>query len=328
MTPETVEEQSPGTEQFEIRADQYSVNHYFIDTAYIGAYEPFYLNSPPMVTHPALQVVEAEVWVQREGAAVYPDDRTGIAWIDLPSRQSSGYDSLFRVTPDIPGTVESGRFHRLDPTSYRFEGYGYTGILSIFFEPVPDVIIAVAYRRADGTQYGDFLRDGFLDTTGTPMVLKMVKPRYLLREGPVYPLAWRMLLKNWYVVYHGHVSRHQFELQVIRTNSAGREERGIQGHPLLGMLGLDRLNQDGTPNPDGDGLFDFVLNHTILQSDGVIIFPTLRPFDTGIRQYFTSQGLPPPGEEFFFPELYDSTRAAAQRAPGNRYSIQGGGIFD
>jgi len=324
---ETVVQQTPIGDPFQITADQYSLHSYFVDTSYIPFYEPFYQNEPPVV-NVASQIVEAEVWVQRQGTVVYPSDRLGIAWINLPSRPSSGYDSTFRLSPGIPGEVDYGRFYRLDPMSYRIDADGYLGVISFYFDPVPDIIFALAYRRADGTQYGDFLRNGFADTTSTPMILKMVKPRYLLRDGPLYSVAWKMLLKNIYVVYSGHISRHEFQLDIMRTNQANAEENIIQGRRLLNVLGLDRFAEDGTMTPNGDGLFDFRPQRTILQSTGELIFPSLRPFDAGIKQYFFGQGLPPPDASFLYPDLYDTTQAVAKQSSRNRYSIRGRAIFD
>jgi hypothetical protein len=324
---ETVVQQTPIGDPFQITADQYSLHSYFVDTSYIPFYEPFYQNEPSVV-NVASQIVEAEVWVQRQGPVIYPADRLGIAWINLPSRPSSGYDSTFRTSPGPPGAVEYGRFYRLDPMSYRIESDGYLGVLSFYFDPVPDIIFAVAYRRADGSQYGDFLRNGFTDTTSTPMVLKMVKPSHLFRDGPLYSVAWRMLLKNIYLVYHGHVSKHEFQLDIFRSNQANIDENAIQGHSLLRVLGFDRFAEDGTSAPNGDGLFDFRPQRTIMQNSGEIIFPSLRPFDTGIKQYFIDRSLPPPDSAFLYSELYDTTQVVASQSSKNRYSIRGRGIFD
>ena len=326
---ETVVEASPIGEEFELSFDQYVLNHYFVDTSYIAQYEPYYQNSIPIV-NPASQIIEAEVWGQRQGSAIDPDDRFGVAWISLPSRPSEGYDSSYRTSPEIVGSVEFGRFYRLDPLSYHLEGDGLLGVLSINLFPLPDIKFAIAYRRADGSQYGDFLRNGFIDSTTTPMVLKMIKPTNLFSNGPRYPTAWRMLLKNIYYLHLGpaHVSRYAFELGIFRAAEAGDDESAIQGQPLLRVVGLDRFDADGVPTVDGDGLFDFRLGLTIDQDAGEIIFPSLRPLDNGIREYFMLRGLPPPDSLYIFSDLYDTTWTVAQQSPRNRYFIRGRAIFD
>jgi hypothetical protein len=324
---ETVVEQTQVGDPFQIRADQYSLNSYFVDTSYIPYYEPYYQNEPPIV-NPSSQIVEEEVWVQQRGSGISTYDRIAVAWTSLPSRSPSGYDSTFRLAPEVPGAVEYGRFYRLDHASYKLDGDGYVGVINFYVDPVPDAIFAVAYRRADGTQYGDFLRNGFTDTTDTPMVLKMVKPRYLFRDGPLYSVPWKMLLKNIYVIYPGHISRHYFQLDVMRTSQTSTEVNLIQGRRLLNVLGLDRFTEDGTPAPNGDGLFDFRLGRTFVQSTGEVIFPSLRPFDTGITRYFVERGLAPPDASFLCPELYDSTQVIARQSSRNRYSIRGRAIFD
>jgi hypothetical protein len=325
---ETVVQHIPVGEPFQLRADEYAANSYFVDTSYIPYYEPFYQQEPPVINGSS-KIVEEEVWVQRQGTTVDPQDRLGVAWINLPPRPSSGYDSTYRTLQTRPGEVEAGRFYRLDRSQYRLDADGYLGVITfLFFDQVPDAIFAIAYRRADGTRYGDFLRDGFADTTSPPLVLKMIKPRYLLRDGPLYPVAWKMLLKNIYFIYHGHVSSQYFQLDVMRRNLANVQENIIQGRPLLNVLGLDRFNEEGVPTPNGDGQFDLRPGRTFMPNTGEIIFPSLRPFDTGITQYFLARGLTPPDSTFLFPELYDSARAVAMHSSRNRYTIRGRAIFD
>jgi len=44
-------------------------------------YEPYYQNEPPQISRPELQIVEAEVWVQRSGIIPDPNERQAIAFI-------------------------------------------------------------------------------------------------------------------------------------------------------------------------------------------------------------------------------------------------------
>lgn len=325
---EIVVQPEPAGEQFRVRADQYAMNHYFVDTSYIPLYEMFYGNEPPMV-YSASRIVETEVWMQIQGTSVDTTDKYAMAWIALPPRQAGGYDSTFTSTPEVPGTAEFLRCRRLDPSMYTIEGSGYIGVLSFKgMEPFPDVAFGIAYRQADGTQFGDFLRNRNSNTTNNPLVLKMVKPRNLFTTGPIYGVAWQMLLKNIYSIHHGHISRHEFQLDILRTNPGRKDESVILGHPLLRILGLDRFADDGTYRPDGDGMFDFRPGRTISNDEGEIIFPYLRPFDTGIKRYFQNRGLPPPGPEFLFPEVYDTLSFFARESGRNRYVISGSGIFD
>ena len=65
---------------FEMRAFEYATNHYFVDTTYRQWYERYYTTEPAEVNS-ATQIVEEEVWVQRQGGIPDPNERQGIAFI-------------------------------------------------------------------------------------------------------------------------------------------------------------------------------------------------------------------------------------------------------
>ena len=185
---------------FEMRAFEYATNHFFVDTSYIKEYEPYYLNEPPLVNSDN-QIVEEEVWIQRQGGIPDPNERLGVAYIDLPERADlRAMTKRCAHAADIPGKIETGPFIRLDRSQYELDGDGYLGVLSLNASVGDQQIVAIAYRRADGTQFGELTRDVASDSVSVAkrLVLKMVKPKNLLSSGPSYPLAWKMLLKNIY----------------------------------------------------------------------------------------------------------------------------------
>ncbi len=304
---------------FEIPVYGYATNHYFVDTSYISKYEPYYLNEPPTVD-PDAQIVEEEVWISRTGISNDPTkERLGIAYINLPPRPSGGYSESLRNAIDSSGSIESGRFVRLDPSEYELAGDGYTGVLSLNTSVQDAQIVAIAYRTAavNAPQYGEFTRDNG-DTT---LILKMVKPKDL---SPRYAIAWRLMLKNIYPIGPRNIKQEGFVVDVKRRVNAGEEINTVLGRNLLNVLGLDRFNADNTPAPDGDTHFDFRQNRTINQQRGEIIFPYLRPFDDGMRQYFAN--VSPPftvGDSLLYPEVYDSSRTRAQQSINNKYTLKG-----
>ena len=106
--------------------------------------------------------------------------------------RGSGYRSVLRNDPEIPGQVEIGPFVKLDPTQYELDGDGYLGVLSLNANVGDQQIVAIAYRTAGavsgkGKQYGEFARD-LADTTAGKLILKMVKPKNLLSNGPSYTM--------------------------------------------------------------------------------------------------------------------------------------------
>ncbi|MBP1656461.1 MAG: hypothetical protein H6Q31_1062 [Bacteroidetes bacterium] len=309
---------------FEMRPYEYATNHYFLDTSYIPLYEPYYQNEPPSVNSD-MQVVEEEVWIQRQGAIPDPNERLGIAYIDLPPRTGSGYGSAFRDATDNPGKIETGPFVRLDRSQYEMDGDGYLGVLSLNANVGDQQIVALAYRTAEGTQYGELTRDMSADST-TRLVLKMVKPKNLLSNGPSYPTAWKMLLKNIYPIsgIGRNVKETGFSLDLFRVVPGSENQNSVMNEPLLRVFGIDKYNSDDTPAENGDGQFDYRVGRTINQARAEIIFPTLRPFDRGVQQYFLGKGtVLADTSEYLYSEVYDTTRTFAEQALRNRYLIKG-----
>jgi cell surface protein SprA len=307
---------------FEMRAFEYATNHYFIDTAYIGGYEDYYLNDPPRVNSQT-QVVEEEVWVMRTGQ-VDVNERQGVVYINLPAR-GAGYDSTLRSQLDVPGSIETGTFIKLDPTQYEMDGEGYLGVLSFNTSVGDQQIVGIAYRRQDGTQVGELDRNLGQDKS-KPIILKMVKPKNLLANGPSYKTAWKMLLKNIYPVQGigRNLKKSGFTLDIFRRVPGGEDQNTVLNEPLLRVFGVDKFNSDDTPAPTGDGQFDFRPGRTVSQTRAEIVFPSLRPFETGVQAYFTAKGSPlADTSEFIYREVYDTTQTFAQQSLKNRYVIRG-----
>lgn len=312
---------------FEMRAFEYATNHFFLDASYIDGYEPYYQNEPPIVNSDD-QVVEEEVWVQRQGSIPDPDERQGIAYIELPTRPTSGYTESLRDATDNPGTIETGPFIRLDESQYELSGDGYLGVLSLNTSVGDQQIVAIAYRTAQAVQFGELSRDIASDSVSQSKrrVLKMVKPKNLLSNGPSYPVAWKRLLKNIYPIsgIGRNVKENGFSLDINRVVPGSENQNSILNEPLLRVFGVDKYNSDDTPAENGDGQFDYLPGRTINQARAEIIFPTLRPFDTGVFEYFKAKGTTlADTSEFRYQEVYDTTRTFAEQALRNRYVIKG-----
>ena len=309
---------------FEFRAWNYSTRYYFVDTLYRRYYEPFYSGDAPVV-YPPIQVVEQEVWVQRFGQVPDPSEVRGIGYITLGPR-GAGYNPSFRNAPDDFGRVVSAPFLRLPLTDYELVGDGFIGVIRFNASIFDEQTVAIAYRCANGNQFGEFLRDVPSDTlqAGRPLILKIVKTGGLQVNGPLHFVAWQQMLKNIYSIGYHSVKSFGFYLDIFWQTPAAPDNNRIRYHPLLQVLGLDRYNIDGTPSPTGDGLFDFRPGRTIDLLRGDIIFPTLRPFDGGIRSYFNSIGDPLPDTSvYLYSAIYDTTAFWAERYYANRYVIRG-----
>jgi hypothetical protein len=308
-------------ESFNVSMADYATNHFFVDTSYVPLYGQYFRNDPP-VKNPGMQVVEAEVWVEVPAATHDSTDILAIANMNLPPRSPAGYGSTYRVAPQSSDwTVREGWFRRLSVASYSFTAGGFLGMLSFDSTIAPEYTIAIAYQRADGKQFGDFLNGGYEDSTGFPIVLKMVRPPNLL---PSETEGWRMMIKSIYSLGHGQVSQYGFDLNIFLDLPDGKSVTSIQGQPLLSVLGLD---EDGTGVQVGQ--FDFRPGITIDQATGEIIFPNLEPLYQGMQSYFSAHGLEVP-DSLLYAALYDTTQMAAKYSfiQNHNYVIRGKAIFN
>ena len=316
---------------FEMRAFEYATNHFFVDTTYAlplngspSVYEDYYQNEPAHVRSD-MQILEAEVWVQRQGSIPDPNERPGIGYIELPAR-GSGYDESRRGVADVDGQIESGQFVRLDPTQYELEGDGFIGVVALNTNVNDQYNIAIAYRTSTA-QFGELTRNVGNDSTArsTRLILKMLKPRNLLSVGPTYKKAWSLLLKNIYPLsgVGRNLKQAGFSMNILRRIPGSEDQNSILNEPLLRVMGVDKRTADGSAAPDGDGLFDFVSGRTVNLSRAEIILPYLRPFDKGIKAYFASRNLPVPDSTYLYSEIYDTTQTFAQQSERNRYVFSG-----
>lgn len=315
------------TTTFEMRAYEYATNHYFVDTLYKKYYEPFYATATGTVTDSMglTQILEAEVWVMNTSATIDPNERNGVAVLDLGPRGSGYADSLHSPT-EVTGKVESARFLKLDASSYELESDGYLGIVSFNTSISDQQVVGIAYRTAEGKQYGEFVRNNTDTTSGRKIVLKMLRPKNLIAVGPSYPLAWKMLMKNIYPIsgLGKNVKESGFSLDMVYRVSGSDDQNSVLNTPLLQIFGLDKYTGDNAQSGNPDGQFDFLSGRTINQSRAEIIFPTLEPFRSGFVSYFKAKGTTiSDTSSLLYPEVYDTTETFAEQSIHNRYVITG-----
>lgn len=195
-----------------------------------------------------------------------------------------------------------------------------------------DEVLAVAYQytlNGQTFQVGEFSTDG----TAPPnaLVLRLLKATI---TNPRIPL-WDLMMKNVYSLGAFQVNKESFRLDLIYNNpSTGVDinyvpRPPIDQIPLQQALGLDRLDPQNAPHPDG--WFDFLdnaatLGGTINSQNGRIFFPVLEPFGS----YLDRRLLEDPANtaliraNIVYQILYDSTKTAAQNVPAlNRFRLKG-----
>jgi cell surface protein SprA len=194
----------------------------------------------------------------------------------------------------------------------------------------PGDVLAVAYQYTkDGIvhQVGEFSSDVPPNSTTNGqtnvLYLKMLKS---VVAGPAIR-NWKLMMKNIYSLGTYQVQASNFQLQVVYNdprsgaylNYIPEESERINGEPLIRLLGMDRLNTQQQPKPDGN--FDYLEGVTINSSNGQIIFPVLEPFGSDLAKSFSNPAL---ASKYSYQVLYDSIRAfAIQQADKNRFFLQG-----
>lgn len=307
----------------QINLHEYSKKHFFVDPVYATFFEGLHNEFPPTLTaeNELNRITVLDIWVSSNNSADLRNAivKKGFAYLDLPRRQMNQ-----RYTEaDLAGrstsidSFEQGNFVKLTlDKDYTFDPYsGYITLI----QNVDDAsqAIGVTYSTAgdpgDGSEIG-----GYIEGDDSTIYMKLVKPKSLY-NNPKWA-AWDLMLKNFYPVKATNLKKEGFELTIFRkADGSGTDQDQIQGKPLLQVLGLDRFDGNNAPNPDSK--FDFLQGVSIDPKLGEVIFPSLRPFDSAIVQYFRSIDQQVP-DSLLFSDIYDTTMEAAQRnTERNKYFL-------
>ncbi len=305
-----------------IQAHEYSKNHFFLDTVYAKYFAELHEALVPVLTSEiqANQILQLDIYATNVSTSsqTYSQSnyKSGRAYINLPSINVNENYTLeqIAVLSTQPGRYEPGIFVRLDPNKdYKFDRYG--GYITLNSTPSDNQIIAVSYTIA-GENNVNKVYGGTVMENDTLLYLKLIKP---LSLTPGHTQAWKLLMKNFYSVRATNLKKDGFKLRVWRRSTAGADEDNIEGLNLLSVLGLDRFDQYNASGTDNN--FDFIPGLTIDVDRGEVIFPTLRPFDSTIAQYFRSKNKIV-GDSLLFGDIYDTTVTAAQTSIRNKYIIK------
>ncbi|WP_420385605.1 cell surface protein SprA [Roseivirga sp.] len=214
---------------------------------------------------------------------------------------------------------------KLDPAEYYFNRE--LGFISLSRQLQNDEVLAVSFEfNYQGRRYkvGEMTEDYQGRSEDDIIFLKMLRPSKINTQVP----TWDLMMKNIYNLNASQVDRQSFQLRVIyRDDKTGidnpslHEGQNTKDIPLIEIMGLDRLNQNGDPQKDGN--FDFVEDITINANRGYIIFPYLEPFGNRMENQFldSEQFLK---DKYVFDTLYRTTRADAQLVSRlNKYFIKG-----
>ncbi|MFQ5798255.1 MAG: cell surface protein SprA, partial [Bacteroidota bacterium] len=230
-------------QEFVKRAYDYSTSHYFVDISYRDLFQDYYINPVPQIDL-TKRITDIEVWVTRLGIEV-PEERDVIAYIDLsPVREGERYSEDIRIGEQQAGRVEAGRFIRLDRSQYSL--HSETGYITLNVRVQNEQAIAIAFRQendpsttTDDLFFGEFVKD---DTTDQRIVMKLVKPRYLV---PQFKPAWDLMLKNIYPLGGQNLKEEGFELNILYQLPGREPDDNVQNQNLLQVFGFDRYDESG-----------------------------------------------------------------------------------
>ncbi len=343
------------TQQFEIKSDEYDYFRHFLLAQYFRDNYNGALERYPIIQS-LNNITRIEVWItNRQGTTQNVRDIVALQDLGEPrpfnqlfqsnpgSLPSNDANSLYTQILQTQGIRETGKVitglqskglqaandfektfaRKLNPNEFNFNPQ--LGFISVNTQLQPDDVIGVAFEYTHNGkvyQVGEFSQSLPPDST-TPKVLflKMLKST---TPDPRKPI-WDLMMKNVYPLGASGVNPNNFILNVLYQDPGGGLKRFLPegpkaGIPLLNLLNLDRLNNQGDPQPDGR--FDYVEGLTVQSLQGKIIFPVLEPFGQDLKPVF--EGNIALEKKYVYDILYDSTKNIAIQFPQfNRYVLKG-----
>lgn len=346
------------TNDFYFKADEYEENrHYFLGQFFRDHYNQ-YLSTLPLVSSPIV-ITKIEVWRTTVGAAT-TDNRNIVAFTDLGEMnpQFSGFQGLGGQYPsdsvnNLTSVIDTAEYRNLGGVNNNLRVHGLTsgvdyekvesarllspseytfnsqlGFISLNTAMTADQVLAVAFQY---TIIGDdkvYQVGEFSNEVSAPNCIraKLLKSTTLNTKSPL----WNLMMKNVYNLGAYQVASEDFVLNILYTGDEEGVANGFfntgaqKGIPLIKLLGLDRLNKQQDPQPDG--IFDFLDNAstrggTVNSTNGKIYFPVIEPFGKDLRSVFTDQTS---GDKYAFDSLYTTTKTLAQQYTSkNKYYLEG-----
>jgi len=349
--------------EYEVTVDDYDANkHYFLSDYYRDTYNEALARLPIITSN--VSITRMEVWVtnkttnfeqSRNIVAVndlaepypkyfernpaqegdYPRNNLNDAYSELSTTYSAIRD-ITNVTSELENAgltlgvdfekIENARLLTTREYSYN-EKLGYISLNSALNT---DEVLAVAYEYTYGGQtfqVGELSESSGISAPST-LILKLIKPTNFTPNS----YTWDLMMKNVYALGAYQVSEQDFTLDVLyRDDKTGNDlnyipEEGLDRTILIQHLGMDKMNSQRDPYPDG--IFDFMNGITINPSNGRVYFPLIEPFGSDLVDILddslSGDALEIAIDKYVFQELYDFTKTKAQQiAEKNKFLIAG-----
>jgi len=167
------------------------------------------------------------------------------------------------------------------------------------------------------------------DESDQTLITKLIKSNTAVNlSSPM----WDLMMKNIYSLNAYGVDEQDFTMNVIFKDTSEASSGAINylpntvtdNRPLIQVLNMDRLNQNGQPGQEpngstGDGLFDFLPGITVDPTRGSIIFTSVEPFGAYLNKKLQGQN-----SEYVFNEIYTKLpNVLSGEKLANRYHLEG-----
>ncbi len=346
------------TRPFELTIDQYDENrHFFLAHYFRDNYDKAVSGLPSVAS--GLKVNKIEVWITNKRSN-YDQSRNIVAFSDLAEynhiynssfvtaqgslqipynssnnlystikEQYPGARDISTVNQAIGGVLNNGSDYEKVESARLLDESEYTintqlGYISLKTQLQADEVLGVAFNftYSDGRTYqvGEFSTDNPSTTTAC-LFVKLLKGTAMSPNLPFWPL----MMKNVYSLGAYSVQKEKFKMDILyQSDTTGTyvnylSEGNIANTLLIRALNLDNLDSNNERHPDG--IFDFVEGYTVLSENGKIIFPSVEPFGSYLRQKIGNDAI---ADKYVFQELYDSTLTVARQiAEKNKFILRG-----
>ncbi|MCG8475824.1 MAG: cell surface protein SprA, partial [Cytophagales bacterium] len=245
-----------------------------------------------------------------------------------PSRLESALSGEFPSFENSLDYVQISGARKLDREEYYFnQPLGY---ISLKRKLQNDEMLAVSYEYTyNGQVYkvGELSEDYSKLQESELIFLKLLRPNKINAQA----YTWDLMMKNVYSLGVSQIEREGFEMRILyrddRTgldNPSLNEGANTKDRPLVHLLGIDKVNQNGDPVAQGDGFFDYIEGITVIPEYGVVVFPILEPFGSDLEANFDSNSEKSLISKYVYGELYSQTKTEAQQQSNkDKFTLQG-----
>ena len=263
----------------------------------------------------------------------------------LPSNMANNISSILTTTNPVrniatisnglsPFAMQEGRDYSVLENAIKLKPDEFTlnpqlGYISLNRRLVDSDVLAVAYEyTVNGDpqvhRVGELTSDGIIAPDN--IVVKLLRSEIISTQIPM----WNLMMKNVYSLQTYRMNPDGFRLELLYADDAtgvsinalqNAKTPGVADKTLLNLIGVDRLDQNQTYTPGGDGYFDYVEGATVNSEKGFIIFPTVEPFGKNLQTKLTN----PDDAIYVFDELYQNTQITVKNnyQQKDKYIIKG-----